>query len=344
MSLEIPSFRVAGTELTWPIGTAAGMSNHPDIEVVARRFEDLLALGLGESVLGSLKLGDPNGGNAHVKLPDGNWDYIGGDEYADIERGIGHNAKGLPGPGLDIGLSRFPDFVDLGRSKDVEVSLSVSPHTQNPLEEVPELLDAAEKALKMGALRVEFNLSCPNIPDRPAFYRDPESVRSFVQMTSAKSAKLRNRFDHPGVYAKFGPMSRNSDEISLQIYIWDAVNRGVFGGVVTSNTDLGDGHILPNGENAIRVNGGRAGRSGPFYEVEGRGQLDDWVWSRRRNNGDIINALGISTAQEVIKRLQIGASLCQLASVIYWPKLIGEDSSEVVVEKIKRDFSDSYIS
>src|SRR5690606_25703345 len=123
----------AGAELSWPIGIAAGMTNHPDIEVVAPRFEDYLSTGVGEVVLGRWKLGEASGGNAHVQTADGKWDHLGGDEHVDTDAGISYNAKGLPGPGIDAGLERLPDLIELARSKGTEVSLSVSPHTQKPL-------------------------------------------------------------------------------------------------------------------------------------------------------------------------------------------------------------------
>jgi|GEM_PF-2689214 dihydroorotate dehydrogenase len=339
---EIPTFKLAGAELDWPIGTAAGMSNHPDIEVVARRFEGLVALGVGEAVLGSVKLGLASGGNAHVQQPDGSWDYLGGDEYVEVDKGIGHNSKGLPGPGVDSVLERIDDFIDLGRAKNTEVSLSISPHTQDPLSEIPELLEAARKALKAGVLRVEFNLSCPNVPERPAFYLDIEAVRKFITLVDDQKDSLRNRFNHPGVTPKFGPMGKIEkaiDEGYLRGDVSLAMRKGIFGGTVTSNTILGEGVPKEDGGNEITVNNGKAGQSGPYFEEIGRNQLDRWLFSQvptQRN--EIISVLGISTGTEVLRRLNLGASFCQLASVIYWPELAGGESAKAVVEKIRYQF------
>lgn len=340
--IEISRFELAGCELPWPIGIAAGVTNHPDVEVVARRLENYASLGVGEIVLGSLKLGEASGGNAHKRQGNGKWEYFGGDEYPELDKGIGHNSKGLPGPGVNAGLERMSDFIDLGRSKGVEVSLSVSPHTQNPLEEVPELVDAAEKALSQGVLRVEFNLSCPNIPGRPPFYMDTEAVQAFMIMAGERKDKLLNRFGHPGLYPKYGPMDDGFSESRLRSEHWIAVKNGIFGGVVTSNTVLGEGVILENGENAIEVNNGRAGMGGPFFEEEGRNQLKKWVRSEVNTRGnEIVSALGVSTGEEVLTRLRSKASICQLASVVYWPKLVGEESAGAVVEKIKGQFVDA---
>jgi len=339
MSHELERFSLAGTELSWPIGSAAGMTNHPDIEVVARRFENIVALGLGEAVLGSVKLGPASGGNAHVQQPDGTWEHLGGDEYADAENGIGHNAKGLPGPGVNAVIERIDDFVGLARAKNVEISLSVSPHSQKPLEEIPELLEAGRKALLAGVLRVEFNLSCPNIPDRPPFFVDRDAVREFIMMVSDRKHLLLNRFGHPGIYAKFGPMGQAIDEAQLRGEYSLGMRKGIFGGVVTSNTVPGQGVILGSGENAIQVNGGKAGRSGPHFDEIGRDQLEKWLFSQVvTHKGEVVSVLGVSSGLEVARRMLLGADLCQLGSVIYWPELVGEESAGTVVEKIKREF------
>lgn len=331
---NINQFELAGTELSWPIGIAAGMTNHPDIEVVARRFEDYVGLGVGEVVLGSWKLGEASGGNAHVRIENSKWDHLGGDEHVDTDEGISYNAKGLPGPGIEAGLERLPDFIELARSKDTEVSLSVSPHTQKPLEEVPELLNAAAKALSAGVLRVEFNLSCPNVPERPPFYLDSDSVRQFMIMTSSWRRSLRNRFGHPGLYAKFGPMGNTADEAMLRDTYWGHAGYGVFGGVVTSNT-------VPGQHEAIKVNDGKAGQGGPHFIDVGRQQLNYWTTGMPGTDVDTISALGVSSGREVaVRAINWNANLCQLASAVHWPGLVGEESAGAVVEKTKGQFVD----
>lgn len=343
MSQDIIIAELAGAELTWPFGTAAGMSNHPDIEVVARNFQGLVALGVGEAVLGSVKLGEVSGGNAHVQQLDGSWLHVGGDEAVEVEKGVGHNSKGLPGPGVDPVIARINDFIDLGRSKDTEVSLSVSPHTKNPLKEVPELLEAARKALLAGVLRVEFNLSCPNIPDRPAFYLDNEAVYDFTEMVAMKQDVLRNRFGHPGIYPKFGPMGRTFDEYRLRNNTLLTASQGVFGGIVTSNTIPGSGVLNKNGENEITVNNGKAGQSGPFFEEYGRNQLAKWQFGTLLPSHHVerVSALGVSNGLEILRRLGEGATFCQLASVVYWPELVGKESAGDVVDMIKGQIVDT---
>ncbi len=338
-------FRLAGAELSWPIGSAAGMTNHPDIEVVAQRAEEYLGYGLGFVTLGSFKLGEASGGNAHTEMLDGKWVHTGGDEYVDTSTGYGYNSKGLPGPGLDAVIERIDDFVDLARIKDTEITLSVSPHTSNPLEEVEELLQAVEIALKAGVLLVEFNLSCPNIPGRPPFYQDSESVTKFYQSVINAKSKFLNKNGHSGIYPKFGPMNQTPEENFLREVIWHGTlaQYGTFGGVITSNTVGGAEPKDINGDPAIQVNGGKAGASGPALKEEGYRELSLWEGVRRtcklyENVGEIVSVLGVASGEEVYRRLRLGAASCQLGSVLYWPEFVGEETTGAVVEKIKQQF------
>jgi dihydroorotate dehydrogenase len=195
---------------------------------------------------------------------------------------------------------------------------------------------------------VEFNLSCPNIPGRPPFYKDFDAVTSFLQRVCERKSALLNKNGHPGIYPKFGPMEQTPGEIELRRVIWQGTTRSYrdFGGVVTSNTQ-GNQHPKTNdGSDAIKVNGGKAGASGPAYREEGWRQLALWQGEantqRLGNTGQLISVLGIDSGKEVNRRLRLGASACQLGSVLYWPQLVGRDSAGAVIETIKSEFADSY--
>lgn len=321
------SFEVAGAELDWPIGSAAGMTNHPSVEGVAARFDTFTKAGLGFVVLGSWKLGEASGGNGYVQTETG-WQHRHVDEYVDLDGEAGYNAKGLPGPGTDAGMQALPDFIDLARSRDVETVLSLSPHTAEPLKELRELLEIGRKALKLGVLYVEVNLSCPNIPSRPPFYRDIESVVEFYQMVEA-GAPLINRYGHPGLYPKFGPRTEADYFEGWRI-------PGI-GGLVTSNT-LGNQEPADEaGRPAVGVNGGKAGMSGPALAWLGREQLAQ-ARAHEQPDQQIISVLGVSTGAEVKRRLELGASAVQLGSVLYWPELIGCETPVEAVRQIKQEF------
>lgn len=335
-------FYLAGSEVSWPIGTAAGMTNHPDIRVVKKRFEDLVGLGVGEVVLGSWVLGAARGGNAYTQLPSGSWDYAGGDEYADVPASIGHNAKGLPGPGTDTGLDHLADFVEIGKARDTRVSLSLSPHSQEPLKEIPDLLEVARRALLGGVLRVEFNLSCPNIPDRPPFYLDFESMNRFIEIVRPWSHRLQNTHMHAGLYPKFGPMGNTPSEIALRNSMLGAVREKIFGGIVTSNTVLGMGKMKTDGSPVVTVNGGKAGQSGPYFKDVGMTQLSKWVGQSNPNQkSEIVSVLGIDSGKEVSRRLAFGATFCQLGSAIYWPELVQAEQPKNMISTIKEDLLSS---
>ena len=329
-------FSLAGAELDWPIGSAAGLTNHPDIEIVANRFENIVKSGVSFAVLGGWTLGEVRSGSGYIKTDTG-WDYIGGDEHYDIELGAGWNAKSLPGPGTDTGLDRLDDLVDIANSRNVEVGLNLSPHSGNPVEELKELLEVGRKALNKGVLFVEINLSCPNIPDRPPFYQDLDGVLEYYAYKDT-IPPLVNKHGRLGSYEKFGPFE--GDFIDVKYFPHDSNS----GGLVTSNTLGNQEPKLANGEPAIKVNNGKAGMSGPALKELGFEQTRLWVKARERlawiggaASREIISVLGVSTGQEVKRRLVAEASAVELGSVLYWPELVGCESPAEVVEQIKQE-------
>lgn len=325
------TFELAGAELDWPIGSAAGLTNHPSIEVVASRLQDIASSGVSFAVAGSWTLGEARGGNAFEPTATG-WDYRGGDEYVDLATSAGYNAKGLPGPGTDAGMARLDDLIDLTRSRNVELALSLSPHSGEPLKELEEIMAVARAALRAGVLYVEINLSCPNVLDRPPFYRDVEGIAAFHDMVRRQDFFL-NRLGQPGIYPKYGPLERQ--EFSL-IY-WERV--ASFGGKVISNTLGNQEPMRPDGMPAVRVNNGKAGMSGPALRELGREQLALWAEDAEHAGGqELISVLGIGSGEEVKHRIDKGAAAIQLASVLYWPALIDCSTAAEAVEKIKQQF------
>ncbi len=246
----------------------------------------------------------------------------------------------MPGPGVDGGISRIEDLLDITESKGVKAGLSLSPHSSEPLNEFPELLAAAEKALKAGVYWVELNLSCPNIPDRPPFYKDLESVMRLMHMISnLKGGALVNRFGQKALFPKFGPMDSGVDDESLRqgvIYYRDWL-----GGAVMSNTIGNQEPKLPNGEPAILVNKGKAGKSGPACAEEGSRQLQLWNAAKRGRDFSLISVLGVGSGDEVYQRLEDGADAVQIVSAFYWPELVGKESAGAVADSIKKQFVDT---
>ncbi len=332
------SFELAGAEIGWPIGSAPGLSNHPDVEMTAARLDNLLTSGVSFAVAGSLTLGEARGGNGYIKTETG-WEYLGGDEYVDVAAGAGYNAKGLPNCGTDLGIASLDDFLDLARQRNVELALSFSPHSGRPLEELAEFIDLAGKALAKGVLYVEFNLSCPNVPDRPPFYKDIEGVLQFHQML--ESAKpLVNRHGALGAYEKYGPFEPH--EFKPDVHGGHVKN---LGGRVTSNTLGNQEPKTETGEPAVTVNNGKAGMSGPALKLLGREQLSYLaeVRANLRKIGsvtvpELIRVLGVDSGQEVKNSLDLGANAVQLGSVLYWPALVGCETPQEVVEQIKQEF------
>ncbi len=335
MSVE-QKFVFAGAELDWPLAISAGLSNHPSIEGVASQYEYYCASGVSVALLGSWTVGDERSGNGYQKI-NNHWEYLGGDEYVDLKNLAGYNAKGLPGPGTNLGMPRLKDFVDLARSKNIEPGLSLSPHGGEPLEELKEIISLARTALKAGMLYVEVNLSCPNVEGRPAFYLDPESLFDFYEYLYTQN-DLQNKYDKPGVYLKYGPYE-NPESSAPMSYL-----PALLGGVVTSNTLGNQIPINDEGEEMIKVNGGKAGKSGPALKLLGRQQTALWAGpnSPKRRQQELVSVLGVGSGQEVKKRLDLRASLVQMGSILYWPELVGCDSAGAVIDKVKKEFVDSY--
>jgi dihydroorotate dehydrogenase len=306
------------------------MTNHPTIDGVAARFDALTASGLPVVVLGSWKLGGESGGNGYTKTDTG-WEYIGGDEHVDLANGAGYNAKGLPGPGTDNGMPALHDLFVMARSRGVEMGVSFSPHTSDPLSEMPEILEHSRAALAAGALYVEINLSCPNVPGRPPFYLDDAGLVRFYDMVSRGPALL-NRFGNPGLYPKYGPRTERD-------YLFQSQDKS-FGGQVASNT-LGNQEPLDSeGNPAIRVNNGRAGMSGPALGQLGQEQLERAI-QHEATGQEIVSVLGVKSGHDVKRRLDAGARLVQLGSILYWPQLVNCETQTEVVDRVKAEFTDA---
>lgn len=328
--------KLAGEALKGPIGSAAGITNHPDIEFTARKLEELVDSEIDFATLGSWTVGNTNAGNAYRKT-EAEWVYDGGDEYIDIEAGEGYNAKSLPNAGTDIGMDRLGDLLDIAKSGNTELALSFSPHSGDPVEELKEIIPLASRALDEGILYVEINLSCPNLEGHPPFYLDSQRVNAFYEYLNSQPLLLNKR-DRPGLYLKYGPL--NSDQLGNVAY--PAKTRSV-GGVVTSNTFGGQAPLDEHENNVIKVNDGRAGKSGPALKDAGREQLDFWVGSLAEagTSSEVISVLGVDSGEEVNRRLSLGAAVVQLGSVLHWPELIGCDSAGDAVRQIKSELADS---
>jgi dihydroorotate dehydrogenase len=321
-------FEFAGAQLEWPIGSAAGMTNHPTIEGVAARFDTLTASGLSVVTIGSWKLGGETGGNGYAQT-DAGWEHVNVDEYLDLQNGAGYNAKGLPGPGADNGMPALPDLLVLARSRGVEMGLSFSPHTSDPLSEMPEILEHSRRALREGVLYVEINLSCPNVPGRPPFYQDADGLEHFYDMVASGPALL-NYHGRPGLYPKYGPRTEGE-------YVFQERDKSL-GGLVTSNTLGNQEPKDAEGNPAIHVNGGRAGMSGPALNWLGEEQLA-LALDHEPSSHEIVSALGVSTGADVYRRHdEMGAKLVQLGSVLYWPEQVGCETPAEVVQQIKEEY------
>lgn len=325
-------FKLAGQELDGPIGSAAGITNHPDIEFTARKLEELVDSGIDFATLGSWTVGDTNTGNAYRKT-EAAWVYDGGDEYIDIEKGKGYNAKSLPNAGTDIGMDRLGDLLDIAKSGNTELALSFSPHSGDPVEELKEIIPLASRALKEGVLCIEVNLGCPNLKDRPPFYLDTQGVNAFYEYLNSQPLLL-NKHGRPGLYPKVGPLK--SDQIGNIAYLVQARS---IGGIVTSNTFGGEVPLDEHGGNVITVNNGRAGMSGPALKDSGREQLSLWVGSLAEagTSSEVIGVLGVDSGEEVNRRLSLGAAAVQLGSILHWPELIGCDGAGGAVRQIKSE-------
>jgi dihydroorotate dehydrogenase len=228
-------------------------------------------------------------------------------------------------------MRALPDLLDLAWSRGVEMGLSLSPHTANPLSELPEMLEHSQRALAAGVLYVEINLSCPNVPNRPAFYLDAEGLVHFYDMVANQPAML-NRHGNPGLYPKYGPRTEND-------YLFLPQNQS-FGGQVTSNTRGNQEPVDDEGKPAIKVNNGRAGMSGPALNELGQAQLE--MTARHESSShEIVSALGASSGVDVKRRLDAGARLVQLGTVLYWPQFVGCETQSEVVEQIKQEYVDA---
>lgn len=261
-----------------PVGVAAGLDKN------AEAVTALFALGFGSVEIGTVTR-RPQPGNAPPRL----WRLA--DEGALI------NALGFPSDGAASVRRRL-----VARRHPGVVGINLGKNRNTPLEVAAEDYVAVLEALWDVANYVAINVSSPNTPGlRDLQQRDAvAAILRAVQDANQRYARLHDSRPRP-VLVKIAP---DLDDQGLDDALAGAVDGGA-GGVIVSNTTTDRSGLR---RPAPDVPGGLSGR--PLRE-----RATDLVREVHRRCGDslpIIGVGGISSAADVIERMQAGACLVQL--------------------------------
>lgn len=196
------------------------------------------------------------------------------------------NAVGLTNPGIDA----FSDEMDLLRSKNVPVVLSIFGNT------IKDITEVARKGEAMKPQAIELNLSCPHA-EFSQIAHNPELTRKYVNA-------VKETVDCP-VYAKLTP---NAADI---VAVGKAAEEAGADAVVAINTVRG----MKIDINQMRpVLGNKVGglSGAPIFPVAVR-----CVYDLSQTLGiPIIGVGGVSTWQEAVEMHLAGASAIQIGSAL----------------------------
>lgn len=289
--------RLWGLPFANPLGVAAGMDKN------AVAVKALLALGFGHVEVGTVTL-RPQPGNDRPRL----WRIP--EERAVI------NALGFPSEGAAAVRRRL-----LNARPHGIVGINIGKNRDIPAEEAPEAYAGLVLAMFDVASYITVNVSSPNTPGLRSLQMSDEleSILKAVTRANEQVATARKQLPKP-VLVKIAPdLSREE----IEAVGWSSVIAGADGVIATNTTTSRDGiadhyHDLPGG------------LSGPPL----REMANNVVRILYQAIGDrlpIIGVGGISSAEDVIERMQAGASLVQLYTAFIYggPSLPGRILSEL---------------
>lgn len=315
-------YYLAGRELESPFFNAAGLINHPDIEVMKREARRLAATGVGAIQYGSITIPKSLGNEHKFGAPT---------DYYDRQTGRMANAKGLPNPGREEVLANIDELVDIAHKNQKLAIISVSP-TVYDMDSVEQAVHLAEDFLETKADFVEINVACPNIVTdgdgrKPIMGYDPEIMQRLINELDKRIGRsfrlILKTANHLTPEQKRIVPDLGRLLIASQVFV----------AVEVPNTE--PGYVLPgpDGRPALSVPGGAGGLSGPVTRQNGREQLELWD-DEIGGFIDIISTQGINSGHELAWRLGHGAVAGSSVSMFWnatesWGSLVDRTLGEL---------------
>jgi dihydroorotate dehydrogenase len=278
---------IEGIESPW--GNAGGVvKSIEEVEMMSKTGVGWVEDG-SETLLGRLG----NGWNAETEQRDKkDWDY-------NPETGEMHNSLGMPGKGMDAEEKIIPEKKKIANAYGKPLLVNVAPVTAKPAEES---LDLIKRAYAAGADGVILNAGCPNVYDEEG---NPHEVLSKSPVDFGRVLfYLADAGLSKPIWVRISPQ----ESLANMMLISNPVKlSGIVSAILTPNTWMVPMPVKPNGENLLEVNVPRVGKSGPAMAEEATKETA-WAVSALRGSGiDVISSSSIKNANELKRRLSVGA-------------------------------------
>jgi dihydroorotate dehydrogenase len=271
-----------------PWGNAGGVAKSvEDVEALART-------GVGLIEGGSFTLESRLGNAVDPEYPERGAVH----KVYDFDRPSGKttNSLGMPNHGLAAELEVLPHKNELAERSGKIYAVNVAPVSNDAVTESRQLVEATYAG---GARAVLLNAGCPNVvtPDggrHEILSRQPYVLSEVLQALKRVTERFSPIFIRLSPVESYWQMKRVCEVIRQS---------GVVSAVFVPNT--WPGHQPPSGP--LEVPGGVGGRSGPAMANSAAQQTQWAVQSLHSSNIDVVSCSGIMNAQELKKRLHIGA-------------------------------------
>lgn len=220
--------------------------------------------------------------------------------YADSVRSI--NSKGIPNGGRNYVQANLPEMVKIAHGEGKPLIASVQGNTPEQFAEM------AEIALAAGADAVEVNLACPNLWSQSG--EQKRIVCFYPEMLVATLDAISERVPFDATIA--AKLTVYSNPVQLA-HAGDLLNRyGVVSYFVDTNTFANAFGMDPDGKSLLGPEyGGMAGSALKFISLGQVRQL------RAKTTKPIVGAGGISSGQDVLDYLRVGATAVQVATAYF---------------------------
>jgi dihydroorotate dehydrogenase len=269
------------------LDVAAPWANAGGVVRSLEEVEQIVAAGVGWVEAGSYTL-DPRVGNGPLS------DVY----YFDKEERATYNSLGMPNNGIDAVEEEMPEMARAAHSYNKPLVVNVAPVSNEPVAESVELTRRAQAA---GADMVLLNAGCPNVVTADGgrhelLSRNPKALKEVL--------KGLIEADVDPIAVRLSPMENHQQAVEVARVIRES---GIISVVFTPNTWPGHKPLRSSGEPALKVSGNVGGKSGPATAEDAANQTAIFASLFRNTNIDVVSSGGITTADELARRLKLGA-------------------------------------
>lgn len=326
--MQESQFELLGQSLHSPLINGEGSINGPIKDEILRNVALLARTGIGAITVGSITLPRQIGNEAR----------FGGPTYHhDALTGLTYNSMGMPNIGLAEALLLLPEILAIAHEQGKPVFLSLSPTIANA--DIGDAF-AQTKVLISEGLDTQvdgliLNSCCPNLIDEDG-NNEPllgYDLAGMLRLAFELSPIVGT--DHR-VGLKLPPYITPQQRSIVPAMAAMIKSSNAFSFIVTSNTIPNQMAKDEQGRPILSVPGGAGGMSGPGTLDIGREQLQMWS-NLLQGDKEIISMLGINSGEELLYRINNGASAAGGVTFLWESNNWGQ-----AVSKILQQFIEAY--